>query len=483
MYAALATTAVVVLLSALLARLPYLWILPRPLPDIPHNPITSLLGDVTAIAQYEKDGKGVFTDFIAHLTAIHGPILQILLPRRRIVVVADRVEAERIILSGKAVDTSERLRKIFATALPNSQLALPANEVWKKHRRLAGPSMSRRYLERMASRISFGANELVGLWRAKIGLVGNSAFDVAMDFHLATMLPQPDFPPLYKAGEVIAEGFKRALQSPCPGITTCDAIARTREREAGLGRTGQGLSTNADCVLDMIVQREIQEGAEALGDKDILDELITYFFGGQDTTASVLSWLVKYLPIDPEIQRQLHDEMCTVFGVDAESAEPLDFNVIDDPERVPILEAVVAETLRCAGVASIISRELLRDEVILGRLIPKGTQLFFATGLMSKSEAEWGSDAKEWRPSRWLTLEGAFNRSAGPSIPFGMGQRSCFGQRLAVLQLKIYVATMSREFFFKPVPPEVDSWEASELILRRPKMSYVSLERWDFKSE
>ncbi|CAE6509741.1 unnamed protein product [Rhizoctonia solani] len=412
MYAALATTAVVVLLSALLARPSYLWILPRPLPDIPHNPITSLLGDVPAIAQYEKDGKGVFTDFIAHLTAIHGPILQILLPRRRIVVVADRVEAERIILSGKAVDTSERLRTIFATALPNSQLALPANEVWKKHRRIAGPSMSRRYLERMASRISFGANELVGLWRAKIGLVGNSAFDVAMYFHLATMdniinialgesigavksaysalpltyshstnvaqLPQPDFPPLYKAGEVIAEGFKRALQSPCPGITTwlftytsptwwkfyklltsffSDAIVRTRTREAGLGRTGQGLSTNADCVLDMIVQREIQEGAEALGDKDILDELMTYFFGGQDTTASVLSWLVKYLPIDLEIQRQLHDEMCTVFGVDAESAEPLDFNLIDDPERVPILEAVVAETLRCAGVASIISRE------------------------------------------------------------------------------------------------------------------------------
>ncbi|CAE6436614.1 unnamed protein product [Rhizoctonia solani] len=302
----------------------------------------------------------------------------------------------------------------------------------------------------------------------------------------------------------MVKGFERAFQSPFPVLTTwlfiytsplwrkhynfivtffAAAIAQAREQEAELSRTGQGLSTNADCVLDMVVQREGREGDEEFGEEGILDELITYVFAGQDSTAVSLSWLFKYLATDAETQHRLHDEMSAVFGSDAESNEPLDFNLLDDPERVPVLESVVAETMRCASIAPLIARDLLHDEIILGKLVPKGTQLMFATTLMGNDESKWGPDAQTWRPSRWLTSDGAFNRSAGPSIPFGIGQRSCFGQRLAILQLKIYLATVSREFFFKPLPSEIDSWGAIELVTRRPVSCYVSLERWDSKND
>jgi cytochrome P450 len=61
-----------------------------------------------------------------------------------------------------------------------------------------------------------------------------------------------------------------------------------------------------------------------------------------------------------------------------------------------------------------------------------GTHLMFAIAVMSKDESDWGPDANKWRPTRWLTPDGTFNRSAGSSFPFGSGQRACFGQRLAV---------------------------------------------------
>jgi hypothetical protein len=48
--------------------------------------------------------------------------------------------------------------------------------------------MSRRYLERMSTRISAGASNLVRLWRRKIELVGQKAFDADMDLQLATMV-------------------------------------------------------------------------------------------------------------------------------------------------------------------------------------------------------------------------------------------------------------------------------------------------------
>ncbi|CAE6432404.1 unnamed protein product, partial [Rhizoctonia solani] len=331
MDAALITTVSVLLLSALLIRLSYPCLLPKPRPNIPHNPIVSILGDIPAIIQYEKDGKGSLIDFLTHCTKIHGPISQFLLGWHPIVIVTDRTEAERITLGGRAVDIPEITKLAFATALPKSQMSLPANDTWKKHRRLAGPSMSRRYLGRMSNRIAFGANELVGLWQAKYALVGDSAFDVGLDFNLATMdtivdialgdsiggiktahsalpssysqstnvahLPHPEPPSLYTAEMVVGEQIVRAAKSQFPRLTAwlftytsptwwrhynflgsffTGAITRAREREAEIGRSGQGLSTNADCVLDMIVQRETHEGVETLGDRDILDELITY---------------------------------------------------------------------------------------------------------------------------------------------------------------------------------------------------------------
>lgn len=74
---------------------------------------------------------------------------------------------------------------------------------------------------------------------------------------------------------------------------------------------------------------------------------------GQDTTASALAWLVKFLPQDPEIQRQLRNKVCAIFGQDGE----LNYEAIDDSERVPVLEAVVAETLRCAQLVAQTGRE------------------------------------------------------------------------------------------------------------------------------
>jgi hypothetical protein len=37
-----------------------------------------------------------------------------------------------------------------------------------------------------------------------------------------------------------------------------------------------------------------------------------------------------------------------------------------------------------------------------------------------------------FQPERWLTTDGQFDINAGPSLPFSLGQRACFGKNLAV---------------------------------------------------
>ncbi|EUC59461.1 cytochrome P450 family protein [Rhizoctonia solani AG-3 Rhs1AP] len=529
----------VVIGSALLIRLGYSWLWPEPIPGIPHNPITSIWGDIPAIIKADREDKMSFVEFLAHMAKKHGVICQVLVGRQSLVIVSDRKEMERILTDAKIADQAKRVNMIFATIAPNSQISLPTNETWKRHRRLTGPSMSQRYLKRMSVRIAAGANDLARLWDAKIDIVGLSTFEAGLDIQLATIdnivnitlgyplggvtsarnalptgriqesggianLPRSDTPPLYGVIHTMMKSVDRASKAAFPMLyaqifsytspswrkqynmirTFLDsAIAEARTRENTIGKDGSSLATDADCVLDMIVQREAREGTEKFEKGEILDELMMYVLGGQDTTAAALRWLVKYLPTDIEIQHRLHDEICSVFGQELNASEPLDFNLLDDPERVPVLEAVVAETLRCASVGSLVARDLLQDEIILGRVVPKGANLMFATALLSKDESEWGPDAHKWRPSRWLTPSGAFNRSAGPSFPFGLGQRACFGQRLSLLQLKTYLATLSRFFIFKPVQQEVNTWDAVEVITKQPKLCYVSLERWNASSK
>ncbi|ELU35589.1 hypothetical protein AG1IA_10381 [Rhizoctonia solani AG-1 IA] len=63
----------------------------------------------------------------------------------------------------------------------------------------------------------------------------------------------------------------------------------------------------------------------------------------------------------------------------------------------------------------------------------------------------------------------------------GLASHSVQG-RGHILQLKTYLAIISRAFFFKPVLPEVDDWGVVEVVTNRPRMCYVSLERWDSKN-
>ncbi|KAG9075379.1 hypothetical protein FRC06_010126 [Ceratobasidium sp. 370] len=361
----------------------------------------------------------------------------------------------------------------------------------------------------MSARVSAGANNLARLWTRKVELIGDKAFDADSDLKLAIMdtiytssaqFPQPDPPPLHKALRAMMASLERvqftALPLPVARILTWispswrrsyntisdflnNKIAEARAREAELAeaKQGEGLATDADCVVDMIAQREAREAADTFDGGELLDELMAYVLAGQDTTAATLLWLFKYLPLDTEIQQRLYDELCTAFGPVSDEEGPLDFNILNDSSKVPVLEAIVAETQRCAMIVPIVGRELVADEIILGQHIPKGGQLMFLLGYMHMQESEWGPDATTWRPARWLRDDGSFNSAAGPTFPFGIGQRACFGQRLAILQLKMFVATLSRVFMFKPLPSDVDNWDAILKITREPKSFQVSLDR------
>jgi hypothetical protein len=84
-----------------------------------------------------------------------------------------------------------------------------------------------------------------------------------------------------------------------------DKVTEARQR---LGERSDGLLTDTDCVLDMLIQQELREGPGAMGTDELLDELMVYYVyahlivcqtstdrmrsAGHESAAMTLIWLL-----------------------------------------------------------------------------------------------------------------------------------------------------------------------------------------------
>jgi hypothetical protein len=62
-----------------------------------------------------------------------------------------------------------------------------------------------------------------------------------------------------------------------------------------------------------------------------------------------------------------------------------------------------------------------------------------------KKTGTWAAGTgRHFDPERWLRPDGSFDANAGPSLPFSLGQRGCFGKSLAVSPLNLPAASSER---------------------------------------
>lgn len=210
---------------------------------------------------------------------------------------------------------------------------------------------------------------------------------------------------------------------------------------------------------------------------------------GHETTSTAIQWTVKILADHPDIQQKLHDCLSATLPLDATASDILQADV-------PYLDAVIHEILRFSRMTGAIMREAVVDTQVLGYRIPKGACVmlclqqdsFWLDETLNKPklpkqegyralEQQWQTKGKRnFDPSRWLTdSDGkeAFNPNAGPSFPFSTGVRGCFGKRLALMELRMAVALLSRNLHFEPVPDPLNSCKARDVISRIPIQCYV----------
>ena len=190
-------------------------------------------------------------------------------------------------------------------------------------------------------------------------------------------------------------------------------------------------------LLDaMILAAESGEDG-GMTDQELHDQIGTLFFGAYETTSGTLHFLLHYLARYPEEQESLRAHVRARFPTRA----ALSRATLDEVEAVAPLCHFVDEVNRLHAIAPLYGRTSLRDVEVAGRHVPAGTDVLIDSAFLSRDPAHWDgqADLDGFRPARW-----AGRRPTGLTgpMPFGFGGRVCPGRRIALAEMRVFVAAV-----------------------------------------
>jgi cytochrome P450 len=162
---------------------------------------------------------------------------------------------------------------------------------------------------------------------------------------------------------------------------------------------------------------------------------------GHITTASALTFALGLLADHPEETAKIRQELRKEIGDEPLSSEGL--------KALPLLEMAILESLRLYPVIWGQARRAVKDVQVEDYFLPAGSFVILSSWVSHRS-SEYFDQPDRFIPSRFA---GSVNGGPRPTsyFPFGAGPHICIGERFALLEMKVVLATLLRLFEFRPV--------------------------------
>ncbi|XP_053193219.1 cholesterol 24-hydroxylase-like [Scomber japonicus] len=383
----------------------------------------------------------------------------------------------------------KRLFNLFGQRfLGNGLVTAQNHELWYKQRRIMDPAFSSLYLrglmgtfneraEKLMSTLTEAADEkteakmlhLVNC--VTLDVITKVAFGVDLE-----LMKNDDDSPFPKAIEMCLKGmvcyvrdrffeFKPKNRSFMNEVREACRLLRTTGAQWIQNRK-TAMQNGDDVPKDILTQIIKSAGKEESMTKEdeelMLDNFVTFFIAGQETTANQLAFCIMELARHPDILEKVMKEVDDVIGMKQDIT-------YDDLGKLVYLGQVLKETLRLYPTAPGTSRDILEDIVIDGIHIPGGTTCFLSSYVSSRMD-KFFKDPLTFDPDR-------FHPDAPKPYycyyPFALGPRSCLGQNFAQMEAKVVMAKLLQRFDFTLTPGQ--SFDIQDTGTLRPKSGVVCL--------
>lgn len=339
-------------------------------------------------------------------------------------------------------------------------------EVWRRNRHLIQPAFGPSRISEYAEMMTDATEELLTTWDdGETRLVHGDMMEVTLRI-VAQALFGVDIDDYVDEVGAALEEFMEASESlshyVLPEQVPTPSRRRIRHARERLDAVVYDIieqrreNPGERDVISMLLAVSDDEG-EGLSTEQIRDEVVTLLLAGHETTALSLTFTAYALARHPEAEKRLVAELNEVLGGETPT--------MADLSELTYTEQVVKESMRLYPPVPGIVREPVKPDIIGGYKIPEGATVRMHQWVVHR-DARWYDDPLAFNPSRWTNdFEKSLPKLA--YFPFAAGPRRCIGDRFAMLEARLLLATIYQQYHLELTPDTELNLAAT--VTARPK--------------
>lgn len=177
----------------------------------------------------------------------------------------------------------------------------------------------------------------------------------------------------------------------------------------------------------------------SFSDEALLQETVSLFQGGFDTSSGTLGWVFYALSQYPAVAERLQAE------VDSVLSSPL--SVGEMAAKLTYTHHVIQETMRLYPSAPAVVRLVVADDELGGYRIPANSTVMVSFCAVHRHPDFW-DEPNEFKPERFADGEHQAYKHTFAYIPFASGPRMCIGDQFALYEMRLTIASLLRRYRF-----------------------------------
>jgi cytochrome P450 len=395
-------------------------------------------------------------------------------PFANVAVVSDPSIFRQVLVEDPLVCRKGKLeRRVLSSAGLGEGLVAVEGRQWSRQRRTIAPVLGRKVTNRLAPVVEEAASSVIGSWQDRSE--SGQSFDIKAEMSRISLevlvrcmfstgfgedrdswrravthffasklridpfdiLGLPDFVP-----RITRWRARRMLRDFDEDVDK--AVARRRDCLASQMSAGAG-----DMLAQMLRAADPETGAP-MSQAEVKANMLAFFFAGQETTSTVLTWTLYLLSQSPK--------WCDRASAEAQLA--LDGCIEEAADRLVETRAVVEEAMRLYPPIVGITRSAEAGTRLGTHALERRTMVIVSPYVVHRHRLLW-ADPDIFDPDRFLT--GTANRQA--YLPFGVGPRFCIGAGFAMQEIVLVIAMILKRFAIHLAPGQ-DVWPVHRFTLR-----------------
>jgi len=403
------------------------------------------------------------------LFARHGDTYRVFVPARRsyTYVIHHPDDVKRVLVANHRNYTKgmglDRVRILLGKGIMTSE-----GELWRRQRYMMQPLFHRRVVTEFARVIAQVNERFLARWetlaaRASVLNLTDEMSELTLEIVLRAIFGRDLDRLSEQLGgnpfEVVTKEQSRDLQFAYKFRSLTKLVAQL------IARRRDSAEEHFDYVAMLMAARDKDSGAP-MGERELIDEIMTLIVAGHETTASGLNWTWYLLSQNPGAQERLHQEL--------DAAPQLAAPSLAQVEALSYTRQVIDEALRLYPPGWLLSRRTIESDELGGYAVPPGTNVLLPLYLLHRHPRFW-HDPEAFLPERFAPEHEA-QRPRFAYMPFAAGPRHCIGETLALYEMLLHLYVMARRYRLIYVPDKPLELEA-QINLRSRHPLHMRLER------